>query len=317
MIYFVFDNPNDKTAMSFLNEYEEIKQIYPDFKICCILEAFRYVRYVFSITNQNDCIIFWYDFLGVLFSLLPNTKKRHIFILNILLKNKKAIKNLLAKFLYKQSLNKKNVIFTVTSKEYGKQLMRDLKLIKSPTLLHDPFLEVNVMNEIVNKDYCFCGGSNGRDWNMMINIAKSLPQIKFHFIMSKKDFASYKDITPVNVTLKSSIPRNEFYKEISECSLMVMPLNTEAPAGLLTFFYGAQAGKLIITSNTMTTREYFLPNRGVLCNGLEEFCDKILYYLDKENEKDSISNSFLTFLRNECSEYKYIDGIKQLIGDIK
>ena len=41
-----------------------------------------------------------------------------------------------------------------------------------------------------------------------------------------------------------------------QSSLVVMPLDTEAPAGLIAFFQAAANGRMSITSDTVTTREY-------------------------------------------------------------
>ena len=42
-----------------------------------------------------------------------------------------------------------------------------------------------------------------------------------------------------------------------------MPLDTEAPAGLIALFQAATYGKMVITTDTVTTREYFSGDRGV------------------------------------------------------
>lgn len=61
-------------------------------------------------------------------------------------------------------------------------------------------------------------------------------------------------------------------------SLVLMPLNTEAPSGLIVIFQAVANCKLIITTDTVTTREYFGNQRGVLCeNDLGDWEKQVRY----------------------------------------
>ena len=64
-------------------------------------------------------------------------KKRKIVCINILLKDKRTIKNKTVAYLYKRMLNSSNIIASVTSKEYGEHIKKRLNFKKDFFLLHD------------------------------------------------------------------------------------------------------------------------------------------------------------------------------------
>ena len=95
-----------------------------------------------------------------------------------------------------------------------------------------------------------------------------------------------------------------------------MPLDTEAPAGLTVYFQAAANNKMIITSDTVTTKGYISHGRGVLCsNDIEEWKDKIQYYLQHKKEADAIAVKLKNFLENECSEKKYAKTLWEMLTE--
>ena len=85
-----------------------------------------------------------------------------------------------------------------------------------------------------------------------------------------------------------------------------LDMDTEAPAGLIAFYQAAANGKMAITSDTVTTQEYFADGRGALCGrDIEDWKNTIQYFLKHREEADSSAEKFKRFLENECSEKKY------------
>lgn len=108
------------------------------------------------------------------------------------------------------------------------------------------------------------------------------------------------------MVVKSDIPEQEFLEFMCQSQLVVTPLDTEAPAGLIAFYQAAANGKMAITSDTVTTQEYFADGRGALCGrDIEDWKNTIQYYLQHREEADSSAEKFKRFLENECSEEKY------------
>lgn len=318
MVYMLFDNPDDKGEMQFLTEYAaSINQIYPVQQCVSVKSMIKLCQVCIKNSSNEDTLICWYDFMGILCWWLCNLqrKKRRIVILNILLKDKDTVKNKFARLLYRPALNAKNVTSTVTSKEYGEWLNKRLKLNEKYILLHDIYHSGYIfMNQTqVQKGSVFCGGRNGRDWEFLLELARNLPDVQFNCVMSKENYARYLSFFEKNTHVKFDISQDDFLKELSESELVLMPLNTEAPAGLIAMFQAAANKKMIIASDTMTTREYLGKGRGCLCGkDVNEWVRKIKYYLKNATEAQERADEFWKFLKTECSETHYADTLKQL-----
>ena len=74
----IFDNPLDKNVMEFISKSEySIVTKYPEKKLSSVKEMWKYCKEILKMTKEDDTIIFWYDFLGVLFfSNIKNNEKK-------------------------------------------------------------------------------------------------------------------------------------------------------------------------------------------------------------------------------------------------
>ena len=322
MIYMLFDNPTDKKNMAFLNSYEtaKVRQVYPSQKCNSTKEMLVACKDMIKQSAEGDTIICWYDFMAVLCWWLCKVqfKNRKIIALNILLKDKTTAKNKLAKFLYKPMLKSKKVLATVTSKQYGEYLNEMLGIKKQYTLLHDIYhggycieYEGRVVPNTV-----FCGGRNGRDWDFFIEIAREMPEVTFNCVMPKAKLEKHKANLGKNMIVKSDISEREFLEFMCQSQLVVTPLDTEAPAGLIAFYQAAANGKMAVTSDTVTTQEYFTDDRGALCvKDVEEWKNTIQYYLRHRKEADASAAKFKKFLESECSEKQYAKTLWEMLEE--
>lgn len=320
MIYMLFDNPEDKNNMKFLYNYEtaDIQQVYPPYKCNSVKDMLNVCNDMIKQSTHDDTIICWYDFMAVLCWWLCKLKlkKRKVVALNILLKDKDTLKNKLAKFLYRKMLKSNNVQATVTSKNYGEHLNQILKINKKYTLLHDIYHgNYNIgYSGITIPNTVFCGGRNGRDWNFLIKIAKSMPEVVFNCVMPKNIYKQYENQFSTNMKVLSDIPEKRFLEFMCESQLVVMPLDTEAPAGLIAFYQATANGKMSITSDTVSTQEYFTDGRGALCNNnIEDWKNMIQYYLEHEEVSDMNVERLKKFLENDCSEKKYAKTLWEIL----
>ena len=130
-----------------------------------------------------------------------------------------------------------------------------------------PIMVVTALNmkEKLIRNTVFCGGRNGRDWELLIRIAQAMPEVTFNCVMPKDKYEEYKENFGKNMVVKSDIPEQEFLEFMCQSQLVVTPLDTEAPAGFDCFYQAAANGKMAITSDTVTTQEYFADGRGALC----------------------------------------------------
>ena len=322
MIYMLFDNPEDKQNMTFLNDYEtaSILQVYPSQKCNSMKEMLVVCKDCIKKSTAGDTIVCWYDFMAVLCWWLCKLqfKQRRIVALNILLKDKATVKNKLAKFLYRSALKSNKIQATVTSREYGEHLNETLRIHKEYTVLHDTYhggYSISYKGEIV-PNTVFCGGRNGRDWEFLIEIAQAMPEVTFHCVMPKDKLEQYGGDFSGNMVVKSEVSEKEFLEFMCQSQVVVMPLDTEAPAGLICFYQAAANGKIIITTDTVTTREYFSDGRGVLCKkNLEDWIEKIQYYLKNMDEANSCAEKFINFLEKECSEEIYAKTLWRVLAE--
>ena len=78
MTYFVFDNPSDKSTMQFIDVDPSLVSFYPEKKLEGIRDYIRYSKQLLKTTNEEDILIFWYDFSGIVFDCVRRfySKKR-------------------------------------------------------------------------------------------------------------------------------------------------------------------------------------------------------------------------------------------------
>lgn len=324
MIYLLLDNIKDKERLAFIQKLitsnTELvisplcrKQIV-SWIIGCVTVIVK--------SNCNDTIICWYDFQAVLCYWLAKLsfRQRKLVCINLLLKDKASTKNKVVAWLYKKALKSKHFVASVTSVEYGKHLKNRLGIDKKLFLLHDVFQENYKTNGCmdVHPNTVFCGGRNGRDWKFMIEVAKLMPHVLFHLVMPKETYDEYQHELPSNVVAKYNLSMNDFMKEMCSSEIVALPLDTEAPAGLIVLFQAAANMKYIITTDTMTTREYLSDGRGCLLpNDVEVWKKAINEKLGNVKSNIIASEKLLNFLESECSERKFVEGVETMINKLE
>ena len=320
MIYLLFDNPNDKKKVSFITATfsSEVKETYSPKRYKLIVGWLLGCLKVLKLSQKDDTIVCWYDFQAVLCYWLAKISfnQRKFVCINLLLKDKASMKNKVVTWLYKKALKSKHFVASVTSEEYGIHLKKRLGINKELFLLHDVFHEDYKVN--ASLDVCpntvFCGGRNGRDWKFMIEVAKAMPHVQFHLVMPKVTYDEYQHELPSNVVAKYNLSMDDFMKEMCSCEIVALPLDTEAPAGLIVLFQAAANMKYIITTDTMTTREYLSDGRGCLLpNDVDVWKKVITERIGNEKGNKEASAKLLNFLQTECSEEKFVDGVEFMI----
>lgn len=312
MIYVLYDKPKKLEDMSFLtSEFKKkYEEIYPEWRCVSIKQMLSVCSAVVKRAKAGDTIVCWYDFMGVLCWWLGKltNKKIRIVAINILLKDKNTLKNRLAKFLYKRTLCSRSFDATITTEEYGRYINKVLNTKAEFILLHDVYHKNYALDKSVEvkTNTVFCGGRNGRDWKLLFDVAKKLPDVTFNCVMPNALKEQLSDAIGNNVCVKTDIPERVFMELLCQSQLIAMPLDTEAPAGLTVYFQAAANNKMIITSDTVTTKGYLSNGRGSLCKStVEDWIDKIQYYLKHKSEADICAEKFKKFLENECSEENY------------
>lgn len=152
----------------------------------------------------------------------------------------------------------------------------------------------------------------------MIDVAYRMPDVPFTLVMPTDVYNKIKDSLPQNVTALHNIPISEFVSEMCKASLVALPLNTDAPAGLIVLFQAAANEKYILTTDTMTTREYLAESRGCLLpNEVAAWQEAINHHLCTEEEKKKATAKMLAFLETQCSEEEFVRGVEEMIKQVK
>lgn len=316
--YLLFDNNgNDKL---FIQEKIgiPITVIYSPFHKKKILSWIHGVLNVISKSKQNDTIICWYDFQAVLCWWICHLlfKRRNIVCINILLKDKTSKKNKIVSYLYKKSLLSTNFKASVTSTKYGQWLNRKLGINIEYTLIHDVYHDFYEFGQSVEQipNSVFCGGNNGRDWDFIIKVAQKLPNIRFNIVMPHNIYLKYHSSFTKNMNVRYNIPYSEFMKELCSSSIACLPLNTQAPAGLIVMFQAAANLKPIIITKTVTTIEYITSERGdVLPNDLDIWVEVIRNSLVNINESKVKAINFRNYLMDNCSEITFLNRVREML----
>lgn len=210
-------------------------------------------------SRSEDIIICFLDVMGLYVFLLSVLlfKRREIVVINIMFNEGHDLITTIKRILYKWMLKCEHVHPTVTSSElslaYGELFGLPLKKFH---LLHDCYGDLEKTQVLPDEveEYIFCGGSNGRDWETIKKVAALLPHLSFVVVGPKEDSLGFE--LPANLTYYHNIPYDRFQILIRGCSFLALPLNTEAPAGLIVLFTAGLMSKAVITTDNYTMREY-------------------------------------------------------------
>lgn len=263
-------------------------------------------------SKKGDTIIAWYDFQGILawWICLLTFRDRNTVALNIRLKDKTTLVNRMAAFLYKYALRSRKMKATVSSREYGEALKKRLGLRRDFPLVRDINLYPGYVYPFKdNGKRIFCGGNQSRDWNMVLRVARLLPEYRFVVIMPGKEREKVVNV-PSNVRILCDVPYKTFMGYMHSSTFLLLPVDTNAPAGLIVMFQAAWLGKPIFTNSTQVMREYIGEEHGVLVEGDDkDFAEKIEYYYNYQEEAAAKVDAFQRYLREECSEERFIDKV--------
>jgi len=210
-------------------------------------------------SKRNDIIICFLDVMGLYVFVLSLIlfKRREIIVINLMFNKGKDLITFVKWVLYRWMLRSDHVHPTVTSTELSMLFRKVFRLPqKKFFLLHDCYgdLEKSQIFPEEVEDYIFCGGSNGRDWGTIKQVAVLLPHINFVVVGPKENLLGHN--VPANITYYYSIDYDKFQKLMRGCSFLALPLNTEAPAGLIVLFTAGLMSKAVITTDNFTMREY-------------------------------------------------------------
>lgn len=278
-------------------------------------------------SKKSDVIISLYDFQGVLcyWIGLLTFRRRNIIAINILLKEKHSLRNKIAEFLYKRALRSRRFRATASTNAFGERLTARLRprnpILLLPDVFYNSYLEEAQKRQTSNNHYVFSGGRNGRDWNLLIETARLLPDIPFHISLPHNELEKIKSKTPElpqNVSFHCDIPSGQFLDLLAQSAVVALPLDTSAPAGLIVLFQAGACMKPVILTDSISTHDYIADGRGFgVANDPAVWAGTILSLMNNEELSKESASRLNAFIINECNESKYVDKIEKIVSTIE
>lgn len=270
-------------------------------------------------SGRDDIIFCWFDFQAIVCRLIAGLtfRRRYIVALNVMCKFHSSLRGRVYQRLYKAALSSPRFHATVTSREYGAYLNRMLGLDIEYELIHDAFLDKYTVaaedriEPIPNS--VFMGGGSSRDWDFAFRLAEEMPDVTFLFVMPEDRYHRYKTGIRPNIILKYDIPTKEFARLTCAASMEIMPVDTEAPAGLQTMYFAAANDVFYMTTRTAASSEYVTNDRGcILPKDVTAWTENIRYYLAHGDEALEKARRLHRFIETECSCEAFAAGMKRV-----
>lgn len=319
--YFLENNYNYK----FLG-IDNLKQVDLDKRSRALILNFKYIISSLNAilqSSKGDLVIVWLDKMGIysfIWSILL-FRPRKLLILNIMAPNTNSISSKVRNFIYYLCLKNKNSYATVNNPELTDIYKKDLCIDGGNLfVLNDSIQDVSKLKEEyqLGQDYVFFGGSGGRDFDLIIEIAKRLPTIPFVFVVKKKYFKIDKEISR-NVKIFYDTTLEEFNDKLSRSNLVVLPINVDTPAGILVLITAGLKSKMVITSNTPSIRNYISNNvNGILLENifLDDWVSSINENFNNKHQQKRLGKKLQIEMLNVTSNQNYINQLENIIKSI-
>ncbi|MZP56726.1 MAG: glycosyltransferase [Bacteroidales bacterium] len=274
-------------------------------------------------SERKDIIICYLDVVGMYVFLLSKIllRRREILVINIMFNDKQDFLTGIKRVLYKAMLRSKHVYPTVISSELPLLYKRIFNLpSKVFYVMHDCYgdLDKAIPDRTDEDEYVFCGGTASRDWNLMKEVTYKLPDTKFVIVGPNKNTLG--ENIPPNVTYYYNLPSVEFRYLLNRSSLLALPLNTEAPAGLIVLFTAGLMSKAVVTTDNVTTREYIVNGvngRMVKMKDVDDFAMQIQDLINDKGKRISYGKALRLKVEEYGSPDSFIDAIIDITNQIR
>lgn len=278
----------------------------------------RYLNLSLKVLRQskkNDIIICWLDVVGLYVFLLSKFtgKKRNLVPINIMFNDEKDIITTMKRFLFRAMLINSTTYPTVNSDELSLVYKKIFDLPdKDFIVLHDCYGNLEKYKRTFSKGNgtVFCGGTNGRDWDTLVQTAKLLPDVKFVVVGPSKNILGHP--IPRNIEYYYDITYLKFQQLMENSSVLALPLNTEAPAGLIVLFTAGLMSKAVITTNNVIMREFIqTDNNGILIEmgDFANFAKQITQLLSDNEKQKKFGEKLNSQIEKLGAPLVFVDGV--------
>ncbi|OAV64830.1 Glycosyl transferases group 1 [Bacteroidales bacterium Barb6] len=210
-------------------------------------------------SKSEDYIISWNFIIGAFVCAICRLfgLKRTILSLNMISHPKGGINALIRKKTYDYVFSYRDFFLTVNSKETLSAYLKEYNLdSRKVTVLPDALLPEYKEKEFNFTDsYIFCGGEAQRDWLTFFQAARLLPEYQFVGV-ARKQFMPKEAVVPDNVKMYYDIDVERFDDLLAQASVVVLPLLSKMPAGLIVIFKSVLFSKPLIVTRTSSVENY-------------------------------------------------------------
>jgi hypothetical protein len=248
---------------------------------------------------------------------LPGTRPQ-VLALNAIIREKGVAYTWARARLYHLASGSGSLRLTVNSREnalHYRQLFgfaeRQIFVVNDPWTPHYPRKD----HSDAETNCVFSGGEAGRDWDTFFTVARYHPGIKFIGVAMRKDW-SYGPEVPSNVEMHFDIPESSFYEYVEKARLVLLPLRGSATSGLIVLMRSVLLGRLVLTTRTPATENYYPLNRSDLLvapSDTQTFSALVDRYWDDADGRRAAVADVKTYILENRSPEGYLDTIASIL----
>jgi len=271
-------------------------------------------------SKKDDVIIGTNFHVGAIASLfcILFRKKNNVLALNLILNDKSIVINFIRGLVLYVSFKNSNFYCTINDfsliKLYSKYFLNDVDESRFFGLLDVYENKQKLIPTNENENYVFSGGETSRDWETLFNAANDMPNTKFICIARERLFP--KLVVPKNVELIFDVSFKRFLEYLKKCSIVVLPVNSEGPSGLLVLFDATSLGKPTITTETNVVKNYIINQKYGTLTKLkdhESITQQIHFILNNYDFGKKMANEFRMELETNFSPKNYARNINDIL----
>ena len=303
----------------------------PDYSMLDITKKFRLFNLYFKYfklawkavkhSNPRDVIICvnFTTAIAVGYACRLLHRNRKIIGLNMIAHKRSRYIEWFRRIVFRPVMSMPSFIITVNSEQYIGEYSTRFKVSKSKfSVLHDPSQTLSQeQTTSVENTYVFSGGEAKRDWETLFNSSHRLPSIKFVCIARKKYFDKSLEIPP-NVELLFDTDSVTFYSYMKAASIIVIPLKSLSPAGLIVLLDASSMYKPVIVTKTPSTENYIIDGfSGYLSEpeNVNELTEKIRHLWDDSELQRRFSSNLNKSVQENHSPHYYANQLLSILSD--
>ncbi len=284
-----------------------------------LLQAFKVIR----LSTPDDIIVCWNFTTGIGVGFIARLlfRKRCILAVNMIAHFSSKVVSFIRYIVFHSAMSWPGFYLTVNASDYISLNAKRFNISKKNFfVLHDPVKNrFDFAVDVRDDRYVFTGGEAQRDWRIFFDMAQQLPDISFTGVARKKFFDS-ELVVPANVDMRFDLDYERFSQLMAAATLVVLPLVSTFPCGLIVIGDAGLMKKAVIATRTPSTENYIITNKtGVLVElgDVETMKNEVQRLFADNNERKRLGDNLNEFLFQEFSIQNYFERFVQILEKIE